>query len=178
MLREFKPALLFLGKFLAIYFAGNIIYGLFVERYGVRPDPITRWVTVQTGELLTSLGLDAEAVNNTARPTVLLQTEGRTAVSVFEGCNGVNVMIVFAAFLFAFGGPFKSMAWFLPAGILIIHLFNLARIGLLYYSALYRPSYFYYFHKYFFTAILYLVVFALWALWVTKFKMKHVRAGT
>ena len=43
--REFKPTIFFLGKFLGLYIAGNLVYGLFVTAYDPLPDPATRWVS-------------------------------------------------------------------------------------------------------------------------------------
>jgi exosortase family protein XrtF len=172
LLKEFRPALLFLGKFLVIYFIANVLYGIFVEHYGKRVDPLTNLVTGQTASFLRLVGFDVVAEKNENAPTVFIKSNHQVIISVYEGCNGLNVAIVFIAFMAAFGGPLKTMTWFLPAGLLIIHSFNLLRISLLYITALHSQEYFYYFHKYFFTAILYLVVFALWTLWVTKFYNK------
>lgn len=171
ILSEFKPALMFLAKFLGIYFIGNILYGFYIESYGEQADAITEWVAHQSAGVLELKGFDVALKPNPQGPTVLLTEDDKVILSVFEGCNGINVMVVFAAFLFAFGGPWWKMMWFLPLGVLIIHLANLFRISLLYYTAIHEPRYFYYFHKYFFTAILYFVVFALWALWVVKFNV-------
>lgn len=174
MLKEFKPALFFLLKFLAIYFIGNILYGLWIESYGNNPDAATQWITSQSAALLRLTGFDTIAQTNPEGPTVWLKQYGKVILNVFEGCNGINVMIVFVAFLIAFGGPGRALAWFLPLGLVVIHLGNLSRIWLLYYTAIYRQEYFYYFHKYFFTAVLYLIVFTLWVIWVVKFNRKKV----
>jgi len=117
---------------------------------------------------LNGLHEETTAIVNTQGPTVFIQTPERSVLNIFEGCNGVNVMIVFIAFMVAFGGPVKKMLWFIPAGLLIIHLFNILRLVLLYYTDLYYEEWFYYFHKYLFTAILYIVVFILWAVWIMK----------
>jgi len=165
MIKEFRPALLFLGKFLAIYFIGNILYGIFIESYGTKADPVTVSVTMQTCNIIHQTVADCRYETNLSRPTVDLSTNGRTMLAIFEGCNGINVMIVFVAFVIAFGGPAKKQLWFIPTGISVIHVCNLIRLTLLYSTALYNKQYFYYFHKYFFTAALYLVVFILWFLW-------------
>ena len=179
MIREFRPALMFLGKFLAIYFVGNILYGVYIESKGNRPDGITRMVTYQSAWLLEVFGYDTQVEDHADAPKVLLKNEGQRVLNVYEGCNGINVMVVFVAFLFAFGGSKKKLAVFLPSGVLIIHFFNLLRVGLLFYLALNNARHFYYYHKYFFTATLYLVVFALWAIWVTWFNEKrNVQAAT
>ena len=173
LFKEFKPAFLFLGKFLAIYFIGNLLYGLFVEAYGSRPDPATIEITRQTSTLLNLYGLDTHIENHPSRPTVILHDEGLGVVSVFEGCNGINVMIVFVAFLFAFGGRSLHLLLFLSVGLMIIHLANILRLILLFFLAKDNSPQFYYYHKYFFTAILYMVVFALWYVWATQFNKKH-----
>ncbi|MEO5602547.1 MAG: exosortase family protein XrtF [Cyclobacteriaceae bacterium] len=174
LLKEFRPALMFLGKFLAIYFAGNILYGIFVESYGNNPDDITNLVTHQTAWVLNSIGYDSSVDEVPEQPKVALKNNGETVLNVYEGCNGINVIIVFISFLFAFGGPVNKLAFFLPAGVIVIHLFNLLRIVLLFYLALNNSRQFYYYHKYFFTATLYLVVFGLWAIWVIWFNEKRV----
>ena len=73
------------------------------------------------------------------------------------------------SFLVAFGGKIKNMLIYIVIGCLILHVANLLRIILLYETAVHRPLFFYYFHKYFFTAVLYLIVFVLWIQW-TRFK--------
>lgn len=173
LLREFKPALLFLGKFLAIYFAGNILYGVYVESYGSRPDAVTSLVTSQTAWFLNLAGYHATWENVPDMPKVAMKEAGDVVLYVFEGCNGLNVMVVFIAFLFAFGGPARWLALFIPAGIVLIHFVNLLRIGLLYHLALNNSNQFYYYHKYFFTGTMYLVVFCLWFLWVIRFHEKR-----
>ena len=173
LLKEFKPALIFLGKFLALYFVGNILYGLYVESYDQQPDGITGVVTAQTSWLLNVIGYETHYGNVPGAPKIALSEAGEVVLNVYEGCNGINVMIVFISFLFAFGGPGKALSIFLPAGLLIIHLFNLLRIALLFVLAINDSRQFYYYHKYFFTAILYVVVFTLWALWVVRFNEKR-----
>lgn len=169
VISQFKPALLFLARFLAVYVVGNVLYGLYIESFGDEVDAVTRVVTEHTSALLQITGEATSTGDRAGRPIVLLMNASDgTVLNVFEGCNGLNVMIVFVAFLVAFGGPLKKMAWFIPAGLLIIHVFNLLRIGLLYYVATHFEQYFYFFHKYLFTAILYMVVFGLWVYWVTK----------
>ena len=169
LLREFKPALMFLGKFLALYFVGNILYGLYVESYDPQPDAVTRLVTAQTSWLLDLAGYETSFHDVPGESNIAFKESQDVVLYVYEGCNGINVMIVFIAFLFAFGGSLRKMALFLPLGVLIIHLFNLLRITFLFYLALHHSNQFYFYHKYLFTATLYAVVLGLWALWVIRF---------
>ncbi len=164
--REFKPALRFLGFFAGVYMSGNLLYGGYVEFNKPKPDPVSIWVTSQSAFLLSACSEPVQAIVSEHEPIVLLRSEQRTVLRVFEGCNGLNVMIVFVSFVIAFGGKTRQLLIFLLGGCALLHLVNLLRIMLLYQTALYRPLFFYYFHKYFFTAVLYLVVFGLWLLWM------------
>ncbi|CAN5499488.1 archaeosortase/exosortase family protein [soil metagenome] len=166
--KKFGPALRFVVTFAGVYLVGNVLYGLYIEHYRPLPDPMTYSVTQQVASLLTMFGDPSEVLNVSDEPIVILKKEGdvgKTVLRVFEGCNGLNVLIVFGAFVVAFGGPVTRMLIFIFTAGIVLHLANLSRIILLYYTALYRPTMFYYFHKYFFTAILYVVVFGLWIVW-------------
>lgn len=85
---------------------------------------------------------------------------------MYEGCNGVNVVIIFVAFVIAFGPLRIVTLWFLTGGIVLIYLVNLARIWFLFFVSLELPNYLYFTHKYLFTGMIFLVVFVLWILWV------------
>lgn len=169
MWREFKPALQFVLIFVGLYFMGNIIYWLYISSKGNAPDEITRAVSSQTAWILNRLGYDTTEVPNSVGPTVFLMTGERVVLNIYEGCNGINVFIVFAAFIVAFSGSLKKTLWFIPVGILILYVTNLVRLILLYWTATSYYRYFYYVHKYIFTAIIYAVVFILWMIWVNKF---------
>ena len=166
MWKEFKPAFRFLFVFLGLYLVGNVLYGLWIESHEYLPDPATVEVTRQTSKVLNLLGYRTTASVNTQGPTAFLSNDVKIILTTYEGCNGINVMIVFVAFLAAFGGSLKKLSWFLPVGIVLIHLSNLARIVLLYFVAVGYHHYFYYVHKYVFTAAIYVMVFALWIVWV------------
>lgn len=168
MINEFKPTIFFLIRFFGIYLAGNLIYGAWITDWHPLPDPATRWVTEQSAIIIRLMGHAVEVHDYPGKPTTYIQLRENGIISVYEGCNGLNVGIVFLAFLFAFGPYKKSMIWFVPLGLLVIHLANLARIVLLFMVSLYEPNYLYFTHKYLFTAFIYLFVFLLWIWWVVK----------
>ncbi len=171
MIKEFKPALLFLLKFLGIYIFGNIAYGFYIDQYYPQSDPTTKWISNQVSAIISATGTAVQASPSQDKATVLLieKLTNDTIINIFEGCNGINVAIVFLAFLVAYQGTLKHTIVFAFAGLIVIHIFNLARILLLFQQAKDHSPYFYYVHKYFFTAILYLVVVVLWWLWISKF---------
>ncbi|HQQ82055.1 MAG: exosortase family protein XrtF [Cyclobacteriaceae bacterium] len=163
---DFRPAVRFVVIFVLLYLAGNSIYGIWIERVKPAPDLITRMVSDQVAFLLAFFEPDVRTSISTSEPLVLLSHTGGTVIRVFEGCNGINVMIVFLAFLAATGGQAKRLIKFSVIGLVIIHVTNLIRVSLLYLAALYQPLWFYYIHKYLFTAALYATVFLLWYIWI------------
>ncbi len=167
-MKELKPAIRFLAVFLVLYLGLNVLYGVWISSYGSSADDATWIVTRQTSALLNVLGQETTVAANPITPSVAIQVGLRTALNVYEGCNGLNVMIVFISFIIAFGGSKKQLAWFIPAGIILIYIINLARVTALFYVAEYWRSYFYYIHKYAFTGIIYLFVLGLWWLWIEK----------
>ncbi len=172
MLKEFWPSIAFLLKFIALYLVLNLLYGSYVNYYSPSPDPVTIEVAHQTDWVLNVLGFETTTEVRDRQTGVYINSVARPIISVYEGCNGLNVMIIFISFLLAYGKPQKALLWFIPLGFVIIHLTNLARIGLLYHVSLSFPDYLYFTHKYFFTGIIYVVVFLLWWLWIARIMKK------
>lgn len=166
-LKEFKPTILFLAKFVGLYLVGNLLYGWYITSYEPAPDPVTHWVSEQTAIILSACGWPVVTADR--EKTTSLLYAGKGILSVYEGCNGLNTMILFAAFIIAFGPVNKTCLWFVPLGFLIIHTVNLLRIIFLFLVAQYLPQFMYFTHKYLFTIFLYAVIFTLWVWWVKKF---------
>jgi exosortase family protein XrtF len=165
--RENLPAIKFLAIFLGVYLLGNLLYGIYIESNYPYADHITRVVSSQATWIINLfVGENAKSVLSEVSPVTLILENGKMILRVYEGCNGINVMIVFVAFLFAFQGLSRRGSVFILIGLMIIHLVNLLRIVLLFWVAKEYQIYFYYVHKYIFTAILYVIVLLLWWVWV------------
>ena len=150
----------------------NILYGFYVESFS-QADDITYWVTVQSAEVISWFDGGIKVVPHEIKPTVLIINDSRSLLSVYEGCNGINAMVVYLSFLLAFPVRSKKVIWFAPMGLVLIHTFNIARIVMLYWVVQSLPNLYYFTHKYIFTAVIYLVVFLLWYIWVAKIKYEH-----
>lgn len=175
-MKEFKPALRFVAVFVALYLVLNILYGLWTASYGEHPDKATEIITRQTSAILNVLGQETTTTPKPGSASISILVGMRAALNVYEGCNGINVMIVFVAFIFAFGGKISRIAWFVPVGIVVIYIANLVRVTGLYFIAEFWKEYFYYIHKYIFTAFLYLIVFVLWWVWIEKVSGLSIRS--
>jgi len=165
-LKEFKPTIWFLGKFFGLYILGSLIYGLYITSFEPEVDPITNAVTHHSSWVLNLMGWESSALDFRGKPTTYIQWQGKGIVSVYEGCNGLNVMIIFLSFILAFGPLDRRLGAFIPFALVVIYLANLARIIFLFIVVLHLPRYTYFLHKYIFTASIYLVVLVLWLFWV------------
>ena len=164
---EFRPTFHFVGLFLVVFIVGNVVYGLFVSYFDPEPDPLTILVTKQSSSFLNLIGFETTTFIHSSLATISILNKGRAIVSVYEGCNGVNIMVVFLAFLIAFPKPARSpVRWVGFLGCILIHLINVMRIDVLFGVAFYYPEFLYIYHKYIFTATIYGIVFLLWLLWV------------
>ncbi len=146
-----------------------MVYGLWIVSFANQPDPFTAMVTAHAAKLLQLFGFPASTYVSGMAPNVALQMDGQTVVRVFEGCNAINVSILFVAFLFAYKGSIKKTFLFALVGLIAIYLFNLLRVAGLFLVARFYPEQLYLMHKFVFTGIIYAFVFVLWYLWVTKF---------
>lgn len=168
LIKEFRPTILFLIKFLVLYLVFNLLYGLFIDHFSPSPDPVTRWVSEQSALILRALGSDVSVADNESKPSIGILNGDNTILSVYEGCNGLNVVIIFMAFLLSFGRPSTKLLWFIPLGLAIIHITNLLRVVMLFGVAIHLPEMMYFTHKYLFTAIIYIAVFVMWYIWLNK----------
>jgi len=167
-MKDQKTIILFLIKFIGLYIVLNTAYGLWIASYAPMPDPMTILVTHNSVSLISLTQKNIVVGESIDNPNVPVIDNGRAIIQVFEGCNGINVMIVFLSFIIAFTGTFKKTLWFVIAGLLSIYVANLFRVSLLFFVAKYYPDNLYFFHKYLFTGLLYILVFVLWYFWVKK----------
>jgi exosortase family protein XrtF len=164
-----RVIILFLAKFIGLYLVLNTMYGFWIESYRPAADPLTRVVTVQSVWLI-SLFEEDISIGTKPGPNIPVVQADRVIIEVFEGCNGLNVMIVFLCFVVAFSGTLKKTTIFCIAGILVIYLMNLFRVSMLFFVSKYYHEALYFFHKYAFTGGLYAAVFVMWYLWVQRFR--------
>lgn len=163
---KYKPALRFLGVFVGLYLLLNTFYGFWIQYYYPQVDPLTISIAKQVAAVLTFFGQAFSAITEQQSANVALWLNNQVVVYVFEGCNGINVMIVYLSFLVAYKGNVRQFMLFCFGGLTLIYLLNLVRVGLLAEVALFYPEQLYFFHKYLFTGFIYSIVFVLWYYWI------------
>ncbi len=171
MLKDFKPVLIVLARFIAIYLVLLGIYQFYLNFYnGAGLDPASKWVAFQSAKIQDVLGYSTILVDQPEYETTWFYINNEYVSRMVEGCNAISVMILFVAFIFAFYQGFKT---FVILGLLALHVMNVLRIVVLNYVIIEHPKYMKIAHDYFFPAIIYGSVVILWLIWIKFFALKN-----
>jgi exosortase/archaeosortase family protein len=108
-------------------------------------------------------GLDA------SREATTLYVEGQPLLYIGDACNGLDFFGLFACFVLAFPARPVARLWFLPLGLLTIHLLNALRVVGLCLNYWYFRSSFDFNHKYTFVVVVYGVMLLLWMRWARRY---------
>lgn len=95
-----------------------------------------------------------------------------SSVLVGTGCNALELFALFSGFILIFEGSWKHKFWFIPLGVILIHLLNVLRILALIFSGTVSKSLLEFNHKYTFTIVMYIITFIGWMIWVKYFASK------
>jgi exosortase family protein XrtF len=160
----------FLLIFFALYFGWTILYDQLINPWG----KLDTWVINASSSgsiwLLKLLGY-----NTFIGPSETIRTigiDGTHGLWIGDPCNGITLFALFTSFIIAFPGQWKHKLWFIPAGILFIHFMNVIRITALCVIVLYRPDWLMFNHTYLFQILMYLFIFGLWWIWISRFSKK------
>lgn len=172
ILNQYRPFLNFLLRFAVTYLVLTYCYTVYLDQFCIdnkEVDGFTRLVAEQTKSILNWVDPDAYIAPNPKEAGMKLFYQDRWIARIVEGCNAVSVMILFVSFVIAFKGRFQSMLWFIPLGIVCIHLANIFRIALLAIALYHFPNAEHLLHGVLFPLLIYGIVFLLWMVWVNRF---------
>ena len=121
-------------------------------------------------------GMGFELIPNPAEgePIRTIGIDGTHGLWVGDPCNGLTLFAVFSSFILAFPGTLKLKTWFIPMGIIIIHLANVIRITILTIIVDIDYNYLDFNHNYTFTIFVYSIILILWY-WFIKMAKKNVQ---
>src|ERR1041384_5687051 len=107
------------------------------------------------------------------RDMQVIGIDGSGGVWVGSNCNALTLCGLFAVFVIAYPGNQINKWWFVPSGILAIHLLNILRVtALAMISYYFPPEYLAFNHTYPFTFLIYGFIFLLWMFWINRFAQK------
>ena len=167
-MKDFKEILWVLLRFLGIWLLLFLVYQWYLNQFSGNIDGFTKIISDQSAFLLNFTGYETVTKDFPSHETVQFYINGKVATRMVEGCNAVSVMIMFLAFVFAFYKGIKTF-YFAFAGIVLLYILNLFRIYVLNVIVVDFPALTKSAHDYFFPAIIYGGVVALWLIWINKF---------
>ena len=180
LLLQYKPFLLFLGKFIVSYLILTLVYQSYLNRFDekkVEVDSFTQLVAVQSALVLSWFDSNSYTMPHQTEPTVKLFYKGKYISRIIEGCNALSVIILFISFIIAFTGKLKKTILFILFGVILIHILNIGRIALLCMALYNFPQYENLLHGVIFPLVIYGVVFLLWVIWVNKYSLYATEIG-
>lgn len=151
-----------------LYFILYLIYQFVVKRYTFYDQKFIGSIIKASEFFLNSLGYKTFTVLQD-RDMQVVGIDGSNGVWVGSNCNAITLFALFAVFIIAYPGQQKNKWWFVPSGIVAIHLINIFRVVALALTANYFPEYLNFNHTYTFTIIVYGFIFLLWMIWVNRF---------
>ena len=173
MLKDFKPVLGILLRFIIIYLVLLLAYQFFLNRFQSEGlDPFSRMIAEQVSRIQNSIGFPTQLYNDVKGEQVWFYVKQAYVTRMVEGCNAISVMILFVAFVFAFYKGSKTFL-FVCIGLILLYAMNLLRIvGLNIVVSDYK-QYGKISHDFIFPAIIYGSVVVLWLVWIKFFTLKN-----
>lgn len=162
-----NPLVGFLVKALIIYIVWFLTYDYVIEPNGSVDRWLNKVVGVQSSFVLRMIGYDSDTVPGNHQTVLRINKTGM--VGVGNPCNGLELFVLFSGFIICFPGSRKFKYWYIPLGIVIIHIANVLRSTSLALIQLHDPASLDFNHHYTFTVIVYAIIFGLWMFWVNRY---------
>ena len=94
-------------------------------------------------------------------------------LNVSPECTSLKQWLHWLVIMLLFPGPWKHKIWYIPLGIIIIQGINIVRVVGLSLAMSKFPDNFNLFHTYVFKLFFYIMIFAMWLIWVELFIEKR-----
>jgi len=127
-------------------------------------NPYTTFVAHEARVVLNLLGENAEVRGQ-------LLTSPRFSVAIYNGCNGLEAILIFVAGVLAFPARWPRKLGGVLLGLLAIQLVNIVRIVSLFYIGVYAPSAFSASHVYVWQSLIIVYAVVLWVVWVRRYAL-------
>lgn len=166
-----------------LLFVWKILYTFWLEPRRILDRPLTYMVAEQTAAIMqiiwpeSNYGFkkvekkhkgDAQSIIE----HVSILKDNKRTITIADNCNGLEIMLLYAAFIICLPGKLKRKFFFIIMGIPILHTANLLRCIGLVWLHLYMPGAFDFAHHYLFKIIVYGISFGLWVLYLRNLSEK------
>ena len=173
MLKDFKPVLSILLRFIIIYLVLLFAYQFYLNSFKESGlDPYSRLIAEQIAAIQNKIGYTTSLYNDVSNEQVWFYVNEKYVTRMVEGCNAISVIILFVAFIFAFYKGPKTFV-FIAVSLLVLYVMNILRIIGLNIVTRDHPEYNRMVHDYVFPAVIYGSVVILWLIWIKFFALKN-----
>ena len=175
-----RTIIVFFVKAAILFIIWKMLYMLWLRPQGILDAPLTTAIGTSTAGVLNLFAehSDFQPVRSfpvagpeedvEAGGVVDIYRNGENTLRIASACNGLEIMVLYAGFLFCFPAASPSRRWtFLGIGLALIFLFNIIRCALLVWIFLRYRQYLDFSHHFLFTFIVYICVFLLWYKYAT-----------
>lgn len=129
---------------------------------------MARHVAVMTHWMLDGLGYPIVMENYN-----IIRHDTGVAVRIVWACTGLKQTYIFTAIILLYFGSFRRKLWFIPAGWIVLYLFNIFRIAFITAAIRNHPESFEFLHEELFKYLFYALIFLLWILWEERIRLKQ-----
>jgi len=163
-----NPLVKFLLIAFSLYLIWYVFYLLVLKPYTSLDRDLSVILVHSADFILSTLGYTPVTNTEYVDVTIKLHDSPTPGVWVGDNCNGVSLFSLFLIYIIAFPGPTLKKLWYIPLGVLTIHLINTIRVAAL--TVIERDALetLDFNHTYTFTIVVYAFVFFLWYYWTSK----------
>ncbi len=175
MLKFYKEniVLQFVVKAIMLYIAWFLIYELWLHPQGIIDRLMIDNLISGSAKILKLMGYTLIPFPPESETIRTIGIDGTHGLWIGDPCNGLTIFALFTGFIVSFPGKIKDKLWFIPLGLISIHILNIIRIVALCILLRYDATSLEFNHTYTFTLIVYSYVFLLWIIWINKFSIKE-----
>jgi exosortase family protein XrtF len=175
----------FILRAVAILIVWKLLYLIFLLPSRVFDRPLSHSVAMGTIWVLNTTTHSHDFINksetgniptdNGFAPTPLenIYYHGRNIVSIEDGCNGLELIVLYIGFIVCMPAVMKRKIVFSIGGSVLIYVANVIRCAGVAYIILYYPKYADFAHHYVFTFIVYGLIIALWLIFSKKLNLTN-----
>ena len=161
-----------LTKFLGLGFVGYlswyVAYQYFIKEHTLVDEYLIHSMVVSSECVLRQLGFALYEMHTTELRWQIGIADSVGMLHIGAPCDGLVLFVLFGVFVLSFPGSAKRKLWFIPLGMVLIHVMNLIRVVSLVMIQYNRPQSLQFNHDYTWTVLVYGFIFWLWYIWAAK----------
>jgi exosortase family protein XrtF len=155
-----SPITQFILKALGIFVIWYVVYELWLLPQGDLDEWLSLNIVAVSDGIIQLFGYETWTMYR------IIGIGENAGIELVDGCTGISAIGLFLGFILAYPGDWQKRISFSLLGIGVIYLVNIFRIVILVITQEEWMEFFDFTHDYSTTTIFYIVIFALWIVWV------------